>query len=155
GEITTLVALPNSGPALGNINYDCVSQTINASNHEDGRIYQVDMAGNVVSTYHHGTKTVTIGLANDVNEPDGDFAPLGDRVWAVQSHAGRLYYSVWWEHSMVINPTHNNEIWSVAYADQDGVPDPSTAKKEFDVPGNNNGTSSQPVSYLSFAIDGW
>ncbi|MCB0968707.1 MAG: hypothetical protein KDB37_17880 [Ilumatobacter sp.] len=153
GAISNFATLPNNGPAMGNINYDCVSETIYVANHEDGRIYQIDMDGQIVSTYHHGTGDVTLGPANDPGEPNGAFAPLGDRVWAVQSHAGRLYYSVWWEHSQVSNPNHNNEVWSVAYEDDDGVPDPATAKKEFDVPPVNN--TSQPVSDLSFAHDGW
>ncbi|NJK31841.1 MAG: hypothetical protein HC927_05160 [Deltaproteobacteria bacterium] len=153
GEISVFATLPNNGPAFGNINYDCVSETIYAANHEDGRIYQLDMNGDVVSTYHHATGNVTMGPANDPGEPNGQFAPLGERIWAVQSHAGRLYYSVWWEHSQASNPNHNNEIWSVAYVDEDGVPDPATAKKEFDVPPVNN--TSQPVSDLSFAHDGW
>jgi len=154
GAVTDFATLPNNGPALGNLNYDCVSESIYVSNHEDGRIYQLDVNGDVVSTYHHATGDVTIGPANDPGEPDGQFAPLGERVWAVQSHAGRLYYSVWWEHSQAINPTMDNEIWSVGYTDESGVPDPTTAQKEFDVP-TNNGTTSVPVSDLSFAHDGW
>jgi hypothetical protein len=154
GAITDLATLPNNGPAFGNLNYDCVSETIYVSNHEDGRIYQVDMSGEIVSTYHHGTGDVTLGMPNDPGEPDGLFAPLGDRVWAVQSHFGRLYYSVWVEHSQTVNPNRDNEIWSVAYTDDNGVPDPATAQKEFDVP-KNDGTLSIPVSDLGFAHDGW
>jgi hypothetical protein len=154
GEITDFATLPNNGPAMGNINYDCVSETIYVANHEDGRIYQLDVYdGEIISTYHHGTGDLTLGPPNDPGEPDGQFAPLGERVWAVQSHAGRLYYSVWWEHSQVSNPNENNQVWSVAYTDDDGIPDPGTAKKEFDVPNANN--SSQPVSDISFAHDGW
>jgi hypothetical protein len=157
GAITDFATLPNSGPAFGNLNYDCVSQTIYVSNHEDGRIYQLDMGGNVVSTYHHATGDVTMGPAADPGEPDGAFAPLGDRVWAVQSHYGRLYYSVWVEHSATVNANRDNEIWSVGYVDDDtGVPDAATAKKEFDVPQNaGNPGLSIPVSDLGFAHDGW
>jgi hypothetical protein len=72
----------------------------------------------------------------------------------VQSHAGRLYYSVWVEHSQTVNANRDNEIWSVAYVDEDGVPDPATAKKEVDVP-KNDATLSIPVSDLGFAHDGW
>jgi hypothetical protein len=154
GAITDFVTLPNLGPAFGNLNYDCVSETIYVSNHDDGRIYQVDMSGDVVSTYHHATGDVTMGLPADAGEPDGVFAPLGDRVWAVQSHAGRLYYSVWVEHSQAVNADRDNEIWSVAYADDDGVPAPATAQKEIDVP-KNDATLSIPVSDLGFAHDGW
>jgi hypothetical protein len=154
GEISDFATLPNNGPAMGNLNYDCVSESIYVSNHEDGRIYQLDVyTGDILSTYHHATGDVTIGPANDDGEPNGQFAPLGERVWAVQSHAGRLYYSVWWENSNTSNGNKNNEVWSVAYEGMNGIPDPGTAKKEFDVP-DGAGTS-EPVSDLSFAHDGW
>jgi hypothetical protein len=61
---------------------------------------------------------------------------------------------VWVEHSQTVDPNRENEIWSVAYVDDKGVPDPNTAKKEFDVP-KNDSTKSIPVSDLSFAHDGW
>ncbi len=154
GLITDFATLPNMGPAFGNLNYDCVSETIYVSNHDDGRIYQVDMSGDVVSTYHHATGDVSMGLPGDPSEPDGQFAPLGERVWAVQSHAGRLYYSVWVEHSSMVDPGRDNEVWSVAYVDDNGVPNPDTAQKEFDVP-KNDATLSIPVSDLGFAHDGW
>jgi len=154
GAITDFATLPNNGPAFGNLNYDCVSETIYVSNHEDGRIYQVDMSGDIVSTYHHATGDVTLGAPNDPGEPNGVFSPLGERVWAVQSHFGRLYYSVWVEHSQSVDPNRDNEVWSVAYADDNGVPDPTTAQKEFDVP-KNDATLSIPVSDLGFAHDGW
>jgi hypothetical protein len=61
---------------------------------------------------------VTIGPANDPGEPNGVFIPLGERVWAVQSHAGRLYYSVWNEDTGRKNANESNEIWSVGYVDE-------------------------------------
>ncbi len=155
GKISVFATLPNNGPAFGNINYDCVSETLYASNHEDGRIYQIDMTGTVVSTYHHATGTITMGLANDPGEPNGVFAPLGSRPWAVQSHAGRLYYSIWWEDSGRQDAAHSNEIWSVEYSDMLGVPNPATKKLEISVPGLNNATYSNPVSDISFAATGW
>ncbi|MEZ4452309.1 MAG: hypothetical protein R3B09_22775 [Nannocystaceae bacterium] len=155
GAVTDFATIPNSGPALGNLNYDCVSETIYASNHEDGRVYQIDMSGQVVSTYRHSDKTMTLGLPNDPGEPDGQFVPLGQRVWAVQSHAGRLYYSVWKEDTGRQNANESNEIWSVGYADETGIIDPATAKLEFTPPNNQNQSFSNPVSDLSFAATGW
>jgi hypothetical protein len=139
GAVSTFATLPNNGPAFGNLNYDCVSESIYISNHEDGRIYQLDMDGDVVSTYLHATGDVTMGPANDQGEPNGSFYPVGERPWAVQSHAGRLYYSLW----------GNKQIWSVAYEGDNGIPDPDTKQKEFDHPANS------PVSDLGFAHDGW
>lgn len=140
GAISVFAELPNNGPAFGNINYDCVSETFYVSNHEDGRIYQIDTDGDIVSTYKHATGNVTMGPANDPGEPNGQFVPVNERPWAVQSHAGRLYYSIW---------GGPGAVWSVAYQSDNGVPDPSTAKMEFQTPG------SQPVSDLSFAHSGW
>lgn len=153
GQISDFATLPNNGPAMGNINYDCVSETFYVSNHEDGRIYQIDMDGDVASTYHHATGDVTMGPANDPGEPNGSFAPLGERPWAVQSHAGRLYYSVWVE-SGAGNANENNSVWSVEYTGNSGMIDPSTAIKELEVP-STSGSSSQPVSDISFAHNGF
>jgi len=153
-EITTFADLPNTGPAFGNINYDCHSETIRVVSHEDCRIWQLDMNANVVSTYHHGTGDVTIGAPADPGEPDGMFCPLTDRMWAVQSHAGRLYYSTWAEDSGR-QTGESNEIWSVAYADDDGIPDPTTVRLEATIPGLNGAAYSNPVSDLSFAATGW
>ena len=154
GEITAFATLPNNGPAMGNLNYDCVSQTIYVSNFEDGRIYQIDMNGAIVSTFHHQTGDVTLGPPADPGEPDGQFAPLGSRPWAVQSNAGRLYYSVWVEHQQSTDPARDNEVWSVGYVDKTGVPDPATAKLEFSLP-TIGGSQSTPVSDISFAQTGW
>ncbi len=154
GAVSNFATLPNNGPALGNINYDCVSETLYASNHEDGRIYQIDMAGKIVSTYRHFDKDVTLGLAMDAGEPNGQFVPLGQRVWAVQSHAGRLYYSVWKEDTGRKSP-ESNEVWSVAYKDEGGVPDPATAKLEFLAPAYLGQDYSNPVTDISFAATGW
>ena len=153
--ISMLGEVPNTGPALGNINYDCVSETIYIANHEDGRIWQMEMDGTIRSTYRHSTGDVTIGPANDPGEPDGVFSPLGDRVWAVQSHAGRLYYSVWNEDSGRQSQVVENEIWSVGYVDDDGIPNGATAELEATIPGLNGASYSNPVSDISFASTGW
>jgi hypothetical protein len=154
--VSTFATLPNTAPAFGNINYDCVSESLRVVSHEDCRIYQLDMNGTIVSTYHHGLGDVTLGAANDPGEPDGQFCPLGQRMWAVQSHYGRLYYSVWWEDGGRQNPTEDNEIWSVAYVDdQEGIPDPATKQLEATIPGLGGNTFSNPVSDLSFAQTGW
>ncbi len=153
--ISVLGEVPNTGPALGNINYDCNSETLYIANHEDGRIWQMEMDGTIRSTYRHSTGDVTIGAANDPGEPNGLFTDLGDRVWAVQSHAGRLYYSVWSEDSGRQSASAENEIWSVAYVDEDGIPNGATAELEATIPGLNGATYSNPVSDISFASTGW
>jgi hypothetical protein len=153
--ISVFATIPNNGPAFGNLNYDCNSETIYVANHEDGRIWQIEMDGTIRSTYRHSTGDVTIGAANDPGEPNGVFSPLGDRVWAVQSHAGRLYYSVWNEDSGRQSQVVENEIWSVGYVDEDGIPNGPTAELEATIPGLNGATYSNPVSDISFAGTGW
>lgn len=154
GAISEFATIPNTGPALGNINYDCNSETIYVANHEDGRIWQIEMDGDVRSTFRHSTGDVTVGPANDPGEPNGAFSPLGDRVWAVQSHAGRLYYSVWSEDSGRQSGSVENEIWSVGYVDEDGIPT-GNAELEATIPGLNGNSYSNPVSDISFAATGW
>jgi hypothetical protein len=151
--VSVFATLPNAGPAFGNINYDCNSETIRVVSHEDCRIYQLDMNGDVVSTFSHGLGDVTMGEANDPGEPDGQFCPLGQRMWAVQSHYGRIYYSVWWEDSGRSNANQANEIWSVAF-DEAGIPDPATDQLEATMPALQ-GSYSNPVADLSFAATGW
>ncbi|MFO0631775.1 MAG: hypothetical protein U0168_02890 [Nannocystaceae bacterium] len=152
--VSTFATIPNNGPAFGNINYDCNSETIRVVNHEDCRIWQLDMSGNVVSTYHHGNGDVSIGEPNDANEPDGQFCPLGQRMWAVQAHYGKVYYSVWWEDGGRQNAAQENEIWSVD-VDDAGIPDPDTAVLAATIPGLNGANYSNPVSDISFAQTGW
>ncbi|MEP7339044.1 MAG: putative Ig domain-containing protein [Acidobacteriota bacterium] len=109
--------LPNTGPGLGNIHYDCAHDRFYASNFEDGMIYRIRNVagvGQVIDRWDHGanlpTATVTLNpLSNPVtnplltaaehvainDSPVPGFTQLGRRVWAVQSFRGRLYYSVW------------------------------------------------------------
>jgi hypothetical protein len=152
--ISVFATIPNAGPSFGNINYDCDNESIRVVSHEDCRIWQLDTGGNVVSTYHHGSGDVTMGPAADAGEPDGVFCPLGERMWAVQSHYGRLYYSVWWEDSGRQDAVNENEIWSVAF-DNDGIPVGGSAQLEATIPGLGGATYSNPVSDLSFAQSGW
>ncbi|MCA9690426.1 MAG: hypothetical protein KC636_12515, partial [Myxococcales bacterium] len=108
----------------------------------------------ITSTYHHATGDLTMGPPMDPGEPNGVFAPLGERVWGVQSHAGRLYYGVWWEHTNTVSAQESNEVWSVAYIDEFGVPDPATAQLEFKLPGINNSNYSNPVADITFTASG-
>ncbi|GEM_PF-2665882 len=152
-EVSDFAVLPGMGPGLGNLNYDCISESIYVSNHEDGRIYQLDMDGQILSTFRHSDGDVTMGAPDDPGEPDGQFAPLGERVWAVQSYSGRLYYSVWWEDTGRHNADQDNEIWSVGFTGDEGTFD-GAAELEISLPGINNADYSNPVSDIAFANTG-
>src|SRR5262249_46199284 len=107
-------------PGLGNLCFSCPYQNFYVSNHEDGRIYRLSATGAILSTWKHST-----GLASAYSGPDpqdtNGFSPLaphpttqrGQRVWAVRTNAGRLYYSVWREDYGRPDTTQSNEIWSV------------------------------------------
>jgi hypothetical protein len=124
-----------SWPGLGNVNFDCERDALYATNFEDGRIYRIDAAGACLSTYDHATDTVG-GCAPEAGDAPG-FVARTQRVWAVQSHAGRVYYSLW-------SPS---QIWSVAI-DAGGEFIPATQKLEISLP------HFMPVADISFGPTG-
>lgn len=140
------VQLPSSAPdnpALGNISFDCARKQFFVTDEEDGKIYRLDMSGNIVSAYDHG--------APDNGAPG--FAPLGERLWAVQVHNNRVYYSVGKEDCSHPNSAVNNEIWSVGI-NLLGDFDTADVRKELTVPDLPGEKFSNPVSDISFSRDG-
>ncbi len=141
-------------PGLGNLCFSCVHKNLYVSNHEDGRIYRLDTSGTILSTYLHATGTILPGLPPP--DPNG-FVPLwshpitqrGQRVWAVQTNAGRLYYSVWREDWGRPAPGYNNEIWSVGlFPNGDFIP--GSEQLELTMPSWGANNWSSPVSDISF-----
>jgi hypothetical protein len=155
GQISVFATLPNNGPALGNINYDCVSETLYASNHEDGRIYQVDMTGNVVSTYRHSNKTSPWARPTTPASPTAS-SPRSASACGPSSRTPVASTTASGGRTPAARPrSTSNEIWSVGYSDEKGVPDPAT-KLEFLLSAPYNGQNySNPVSDISFAATGW
>ena len=101
-----------SYPGLGNLCFDVDKQMVYVSNFEDGRIYRIDASGTCLSTWDHAT-----GIVSDCSPEPGDgegAARLGERVWAVQTFNGRVYYSLWVEDQDAPS-SFANEVWSVAY----------------------------------------
>ncbi len=145
GDITLFASLPNQGASLGNIAYDCDHDQFFVSNIEDGRVYRLDNGGNILDTFDHGTAW---------NGSAGP-AALGDRVWAVEVHGGRLYYSVWNEDRQNKSASEQNEIWSV---ELDVMGQPVGAERlEVQIPGYVNGDQveySSPVSDMRFTLEG-
>lgn len=111
GDVTIFADLPNLGTGLGSITYDCDHDVFFVSNMEDGLIYRLDSNGNVLDTFDPALPWT--GAAGPV--------ALGDRPWAVEVHAGRLYFSMWNEHYNNAVPGAANEIWSVQL-DASGMP---------------------------------
>ncbi|HMS54990.1 MAG TPA: hypothetical protein PKA27_06280 [Fimbriimonadaceae bacterium] len=148
-QLLTNTALPNTGgpdsfPGLGNITFDYDHNQLFVTNHEDGKIYRVDMAGNWVAAQAFDPLLPDDGLAG--------FAPLGERLWGVEYHAGRVYYSVWVEDSARPNGAADNVIRSVAI-DNTGAFLPATDQLEVTMPTYLNSFSS-PVSDISFSPEG-
>lgn len=162
GVASFLVALPNFAdagypagsefPGIGALAYGCAHGVLYASNFEDGLIYTLDpVTGATLNTFDHGSP--------DNGTPG--WAKLGDRVFAVEPHAGRLYYSIWWEDGGRQNPTQANEVWSVA-VDGSGFPiagteqiEPLTADGVLD-PYQGAGLAgySNPIANISFGPSG-
>jgi len=151
-QLFTSNALPNTQlsdgtyPALGNITFDYDHNQFFVTDMEDGKIYRVDMAGNW-----------SAGQAFDPMTPDDGqpgFAPLGERLWGIQYHAGRVYYGVWLEDTGPgrQNPTLDNTIRSVAI-DNTGAFVPSSDQLEVTMPAFAN-IYSNPVSDISFSPEG-
>jgi hypothetical protein len=146
----TIAASPfgidESYPGLGNLCFDVGKQMLYVTNFEDGRIYRIDAAGVCQSTWDH----VNGAVADCSPDPDGP-ARLGERVWAVQSFNGRVYYSLWVEDQGAPGPG-SNEIWSVA-CDAVGEFIAGTEQLEITMPEIANGYSN-PVSDISFGPAG-
>ncbi|MFN8588510.1 MAG: LamG-like jellyroll fold domain-containing protein [Candidatus Eisenbacteria bacterium] len=164
GQITTFVKLPNFAdpsvtpvsealPGLGNITYDCAHQQFFVTNMENGKIYRVKPVG-------VNGPTGTVVQVFDPMTPDAPspgWAPLGERLWAVQIHGNRVFYSVWAEDGGNTSAL-SNTIRSVGL-DGAGAILPLTDKLELVMP-DNLGLGSQaflganPVSDISFNAAG-
>ncbi len=120
GSVSVFATLPNlvptnrlETPALGNITFDQATESFFVSNFEDGQIYKLDRAGVTTATFSHANSRTNPNPAQ-IDPVDGRAAPLGDRVWGLATHNGRLYYSVWWQNNPTAYSTVNpNEIWSI------------------------------------------
>jgi hypothetical protein len=139
-----------SYPGLGNICFDVDKQVLYATNFEDGRIYRIDATGACLSTWDHATGTLE-DCTPDADDNPG-VVPHGERVWAVQSFNGRVYYSVWVEDLDVNSPSTFNEVWSVA-CDPSGEFISGTEQLEIAVP-QLFLDYSNPVADIAFGPEG-
>lgn len=138
-------------PGIGNISTDCVRNTLFASNFDDGRIYRISLAsGTVLSAYDHASNTVTAGGAAEAGDAPG-FVRLGERIWAVEPHNGRVYYSIWG--SDVARTTIPNTVWSIQCDPITGEFLPSTRQLEV-LNGMTPAQNHMPCSDISFTPSG-
>ncbi len=143
-ELFASIPMPNNESSLGTITYDCDHSQFFVSSFEDGIIYRLDMSGNILDTYDHGTPYA--GASGP--------AAFGDRPWAVEVHGNRLYYSLWNENEDDVSTTMDNEIWSVSL-DGTGSPIGGTSQLEItSSPYYSQGDWSSPVSDIDFSPAG-
>ena len=145
-ELFATIPMPNNESGLGSITYDCEHSQFFVSSFEDGLIYRLDMSGNILDTYDHGTPYA--GAAGP--------AAFSDRPWAVEVHGDRLYYSLWNENLYESSVAMKNEIWSVAL-DGIGAPLSATALLEISLPDYPHPKTydwSSPVSDIDFSPEG-
>ncbi|HWM24194.1 MAG TPA: hypothetical protein VNP98_05175 [Chthoniobacterales bacterium] len=160
GAITTFNALPQhlpvgTGAGLGNIAFDCTHQNFYVSNIDDGRIYRLDLNGNILSLWDHGLNLPSAipPSAAIPDNPTNAFTALGRRIWGLRAHGERLYYAVWWEDQGRVDPAHSNEIWSIALA-PNGAFVAGTQRLEISMPTVLATSWSQPVADIGFGPTG-
>lgn len=142
GAISVLTTLPNTGPGLGNIAFDHRgNRRFYVTNHEDGKIYRLDFAGNTLSTLD------PFGL--DGGAPG--FAPLTERIWGLQVSPvdGRLYFGTWSEDSGRPGPA--NRVYSVGLNPGTGA---FVGVVTLEITVADIATYTQPISDISFSAAG-
>ena len=149
-NIAAVHGLNESYPGLGNLCFDTTKQVLYVTNFEDGRIYRIDTSGACLSTWDHATASVS-DCSPEAGDDDG-VVPLGERVWAVQSFNGRVYYSVWAEDGGAPSASADNEIWSIA-CDASGEFIAGTERLEITMP-YLFADYSNPVADISFGPEG-
>ncbi len=167
GVITTFCRLPNYQdpsvspqewwPGLGNITYDCRHDQFFVTNIEDGRIYRLKAVGvngptgTIVEVFD--PLSPDLGPTNYLNpSPTPGWAPLGERLWGVQKHGDRVFYSVWAE-DYTSAGSQQNEIRSVSL-DAFGAFVPGSDRHELWLPSLPSQVFSMPVSDISFSAGG-
>lgn len=144
----------NTGSGLGNIAFDRVHQQFFVTNHQDGFIYRIDMAGIIQETYDYP------GAGNIWSTPPSPhgFVPMGERLWGVGFHEqeNRVYFSAWNEtrSGSLSSSAVSNEIYSIGL-DASGAFLPTTDQRlELQVPEFDTQVWSNPVSDIAFSDAG-
>ncbi|MBC8310542.1 MAG: hypothetical protein H8E83_08530, partial [Planctomycetes bacterium] len=141
-SVWATLPMPNNESGLGSLTYDCEHSQFFATSFEDGLIYRLDMNGNILDSFDHGSP---------YDQSIGGPVAFGDRPWAVEVNGNRLYYSLW-------NGNKNgagsmpNEIWSIGL-DATGSPIAGTEHLEITMPLYVNDWSS-PVADIDFSPTG-
>jgi len=151
-----LDGIANSGPSLGNIAFDPVSEQLFVSDRDTGMIHRFDLDGNDLGHFDHGVDArPTTGLealafdpANRLDIASEDFsaddpttwgyAAPGRAVWGLAVNGGRLYYAV----------EEGPQVWSVSIGEHGEFGD--DARLELDLPPD---VSANPIADIAFTAD--
>jgi hypothetical protein len=148
--VAASLGVAQSFPGIGNISIDCGRDTLFATNFEDGRIYRIALSsGTVLSAFDHASNTVTGGGAPEPGDVAG-FVRLGERLWGVEPHNGRVYYTVFGTDTF--RAAAPNTVWSIACDTNTGEFLPSTRRQEALTP--SAACSNNPFSDLAFTQTG-
>ncbi len=116
-QISTLITFKNVGSiSLGNLCFDPDHNQLLVADLDNGLVRRVSMAGVELSTFDHGVSgraSASLPVIPD-SSPFQRLTDAGRRVFAVQYHQGRLYYSVWGNVTGAGPGPGANTIWSVA-----------------------------------------
>lgn len=134
-QISKLIQFTDVGSiSLGNICYDSVHNQIFVADLDHGWIRRVSMGGVELSQFNHGVAgrvAASLPPIPDVSAP-GELTGPGRRVFAVQYHANRIYYSVWDTAPSSTPGPGANTIWSVGLqANGDFATGPGSARLEI------------------------
>ncbi|HSI71949.1 MAG TPA: carboxypeptidase-like regulatory domain-containing protein [Fimbriimonas sp.] len=175
GQISVVAELPNdqnARPGLGNVTFDYDHKLLFVTNFNNGMIYRIDLtlppvmygqswaANDVWGPFT--PKTYAGKEFYNINKDRPGWVPLGERVFGIQYHCGRLYFGRWSrnnnDYNVSPNPnivsatfTADNRIYSVGL-DSSGHIDKSTFKAEPGLPGS---LATNPVSDISFSPKGY
>lgn len=152
GAVAVFVELPNcpsfpscigtSSAGLGNIAFDAAHDQFFVTNFFDGKIYRLSAAGAVLETFDPFQP-----FDSAQNSIQG-FVPLGERVWGVGVHDGRVYFGRW---SSDYRKGPANSVWSVAL-DAAGA---FSGRESLEVTPPILGTGlSMPVADIDFSVEG-
>ncbi len=144
---------PELWPGLGNITYNGINDQLYVTNLEDGKIYRIAGTGGAATTGAVLSSYDPTNAADGWTPDDGSkgMVNIGDRLWGVQYHQGRVYFARW-RCDNGQQTGKNNEIWSIgtnAAGDFAGNP-----ALEIVVPFLPNSNYSAPVSDISFSKNG-
>lgn len=140
-------------PALGNLCYVPQSNVLLVTNFDDGKIYSINAGSGL---------TVDIFDPMGMDNPSFGWAPLGERLWGIQSFQPcgggpvEVYYSVWSTDFRDIaggSPAGPNTIRRVLL-DPNGFFLTTTDQFVLQMPGYNGGSRSGPVSDIAISSDG-